>query len=95
VRDGGWQTTIGANLRGKTLGVVGFGNIGKEVARIGVAFGMEVLAWSQNLTQEAAGAAGATLVDKETLFRRPDIVTIHLVLSGRTKGLSARMSSRS
>jgi len=87
VRDGGWQTTIGANLRGKTLGVVGLGNIGKEVARIGVAFGMEVLAWSQNLTQEAASAAGATLVDKETLFRRPDIVTIHLVLSGRTKGL--------
>jgi phosphoglycerate dehydrogenase-like enzyme len=87
VRDGGWQTTIGANLRGKTLGVVGLGNIGREVARIGVAFGMEVLAWSQNLTQEAANAAGATLVDKETLFRRPDIVTIHLVLSGRTKGL--------
>jgi phosphoglycerate dehydrogenase-like enzyme len=87
VRDGGWQTTIGANLRGKTLGVVGLGNIGKEVARIGVAFGMEVLAWSQNLTREAASAAGATLVDKETLFRRPDIVTIHLVLSGRTKGL--------
>ena len=70
VRDGGWQTTIGANLRGKTLGVVGLGNIGKEVARIGVAFGMEVLAWSQNLTREAASAAGATLVDKETLFRR-------------------------
>lgn len=87
VRDGGWQTTIGANLRGKTLGVVGLGNIGKEVARIGVAFGMEVLAWSQNLTREAASAAGATLVDKETLFRRLDIVTIHLVLSGRTKGL--------
>jgi phosphoglycerate dehydrogenase-like enzyme len=87
VRDGGWQTTVGASLRGKSLGVVGLGNIGKEVARIGVAFGMEVLAWSQNLTQETARAAGATLVDKESLFRRSDIVTIHLVLSGRTKGL--------
>ena len=87
VRDGGWQTTIGANLRGKILGVVGLGNIGREVARIGVAFGMEVLAWSQNLTREAASAAGATLVDKETLFQRSDIVTIHLVLSERSKGL--------
>jgi phosphoglycerate dehydrogenase-like enzyme len=87
VRDGGWQTTVGASLRGKSLGVVGLGNIGKEVARIGVAFGMEVLAWSQNLTQETARAAGAALVDKESLFRRSDIVTIHLVLSGRTKGL--------
>jgi phosphoglycerate dehydrogenase-like enzyme len=67
--------------------VVGLGNIGSEVARIGLAFGMNVIAWSQNLTQEKAGAAGASLVDKQTLFREADIVTIHLVLSQRTAGL--------
>ena len=87
VRNGGWQTSIGANLRGKCLGVLGLGNIGKEVARIGLAFGMTVIAWSQNLTTEIAGAAGATLVDKHALFRQADIVTIHLVLSRRTIGL--------
>jgi phosphoglycerate dehydrogenase-like enzyme len=87
VRDGGWQTRIGANLRGKCLGVVGLGNIGKEVARIGLAFGMTVIAWSQNLTTEIARAAGATLVDKDALFRQADIVTIHLVQSPRTTGL--------
>jgi phosphoglycerate dehydrogenase-like enzyme len=87
VRQGGWQIGLGANLRGKCLGVVGLGNIGSEVARIGLAFGMNVIAWSQNLTQEKAGAAGATLVDKQTLFRQADIVTIHLVLSQRTAGL--------
>jgi phosphoglycerate dehydrogenase-like enzyme len=87
VRDGGWQTGIGANLRGKCLGVLGLGNIGKEVARIGLAFGMTVIAWSQNLTVEIASAAGATLVDKHALFRQADFVTIHLVLSRRTTGL--------
>src|SRR4029077_20451379 len=75
------------NLRGKGLGVVGLGNIGREVARIGAAFGMKVIAWSQNLTEENASAAGAALVDKQTLFREADIVTLHLVLSGRTRGL--------
>jgi phosphoglycerate dehydrogenase-like enzyme len=87
VRDGGWQTSLGANLRGKCLGVLGLGNIGKEVARIGLAFGMTVVAWSQNLTAEAASAAGATLVDKPALFGQADIVTIHLILSRRTVGL--------
>jgi phosphoglycerate dehydrogenase-like enzyme len=87
VRQGGWQIGLGANLRGKCLGVVGLGNIGSEVARIGLAFGMNAIAWSQNLTQEKAGAAGATLVDKQTLFREADIVTIHLVLSQRTARL--------
>src|ERR1700739_842019 len=87
LRAGGWQTGLGSNLRGKTLGVVGLGNIGKEVARIGVAFGMRVIAWSQNLTEEKATAAGAILVDKQTLFREADVVTVHLVLSGRTRGL--------
>src|SRR3984885_7293290 len=87
LKAGGWQTGLGSNLRGKALGVVGLGNIGREVARIGVAFGMKVIAWSQNLTEEKASAAGATFVDKQTLFREADIVTLHLVLSGRTRGL--------
>ena len=87
LKSGGWQTGLGSNLRGKTLAVVGLGNIGKEVARIGLAFGMKLIAWSQNLTEEKASAAGATLVDKQTLFREADVVTVHLVLSGRTRGL--------
>ena len=87
LRAGGWQTGLGANLRGKTLSIVGLGNIGKEVARIGLAFGMKVIAWSQNLTGETASAAGAALVDKQTLFREADVVTVHLVLSRRTRGL--------
>jgi phosphoglycerate dehydrogenase-like enzyme len=87
VRAGGWQLTVGDNLHGKTLGVLGLGNIGAEVARIGLAFGMEVIAWSQNLTAEKAQTSGARLVSKEELFRGADILTIHLVLSQRTKGL--------
>jgi phosphoglycerate dehydrogenase-like enzyme len=63
------------------------GNIGREVARIGLAFGMKVIAWSQNLTDEKASAAGATLVGKQTLFREADVVTVHLVLSSRTRGV--------
>src|ERR1700739_1953096 len=90
LKAGGWQTGLGANLRGKRLGIVGLGNIGKEIARIGLAFGMKVIAWSQNLTEETASAAGATLVDKPTLFREADVVTVHLVLSGRTRGLIGR-----
>jgi phosphoglycerate dehydrogenase-like enzyme len=87
LRAGGWQTGLGSNLRGKSLGVVGLGNIGREVARIGLAFGMKVIAWSQNLTEEKASAAGASLVDKQMLFREADVVTVHLVLSNRTRGL--------
>ena len=87
LKAGGWQTSLGANLRGKSLGVIGLGNIGRAVACIGLAFGMKVIAWSQNLTEEKARAAGATLVDKQTLFREADVVTVHLVLSSRTKGL--------
>jgi phosphoglycerate dehydrogenase-like enzyme len=87
LKAGGWQIGLGSNLRGKCLGVVGLGNIGREVARIGVAFGMKVIAWSQNLIKEKASAAGAILADKQTLFREADVVTVHLVLSGRTRGL--------
>ena len=87
LRAGGWQRTIGESLHGKTLGVLGLGNIGSEVAQIGLTFGMEVIAWSQNLTADKAEACGARLVSKEELFRGADILTIHLVLSPRTKGL--------
>jgi phosphoglycerate dehydrogenase-like enzyme len=87
LRASGWQVGIGSNLQGKSLGVVGLGNIGKEVARIGLAFGMKVIAWSQNLNDEKASAAGAVFVDKQTLFREADIVTVHLILSRRTRGL--------
>ena len=69
LRAGGWQLTVGEALHGKSLGVLGLGNIGSEVARIGLAFGMEVIAWSQNLTTERAEACGARLVSKEELFR--------------------------
>jgi len=87
LRDGLWQKSIGEELSGKTLGVLGLGNIGGQVARIGLALGMNVIAWSQNMTPEIAEAAGAKLVSKDELFREADILTIHLVLSARTKGL--------
>ena len=87
VRSGGWQQTVGVDLRGKILGVLGLGNVGSEVARIGSAFGMKLIAWSQNMTPEAAKATGAILVSKDQLFERADILTIHLVLSSRTRGL--------
>ena len=80
VRSGGWQKTVGADLRGKTLGVLGLGRIGSEVARIGKAFGMNLIAWSQNMTPQAAEAAGATLVSKNQLFEQADILTIHLAV---------------
>ena len=83
---GGWQRFVGDDLAGRTLGVLGLGNVGGAVARIGKVFGMEVIAWSQNLTADRA-AHGAVLVTREELFRRADIVTVHLVLSGRTRGL--------
>ncbi|HZB93674.1 MAG TPA: D-2-hydroxyacid dehydrogenase family protein [Stellaceae bacterium] len=87
VRQGGWQTSIGRELDGRVLGILGLGNIGGQVARIALAFGMKVVAWSQNLTADAAAAAGATLVAREELFRIADVVTIHLILSKRTRGL--------
>jgi phosphoglycerate dehydrogenase-like enzyme len=87
LRAGGWQRTVGDGLKGKTLGVLGLGNIGSEVARIGLAFGMDVIAWSQNLTADKAQTCGVRLVSKEELFRNADILTIHLVLSQRTRGM--------
>ena len=87
VRKGGWQAAIGRDLHGKILGVLGLGNVGGPVARIGLAFGMRVIAWSQNMTTDIANVAGASLVAKNDLFRQADVVTIHLVLSKRTRGL--------
>jgi phosphoglycerate dehydrogenase-like enzyme len=87
LRSGGWQRTVGDGIRGKTLGVLGLGHIGSEVARIALAFGMVVIAWSENLTPEIAKSHGARWVSKEELFRQSDILTIHLVLSNRTRGL--------
>jgi phosphoglycerate dehydrogenase-like enzyme len=87
IREGGWQVSVGRELSGRVLGVLGLGRIGARVARIGEAFGMEVIAWSQNLTPEAAAEAGATHVSKEELFGRSDVLTIHMKLSERSAGL--------
>ncbi len=87
MRDGGWQNTIGTILSGRTLGLLGLGRIGKRMAAYGRAFGMNVIAWSSNLTAEAAQAGGARLVSKDDLFRLSDIVSIHVQLSDRTRGI--------
>ena len=86
-RAGEWQVTMGEGLQGKTLGVIGLGRLGSQVARIGGAFGMNLVAWSQNLTAERAAELGAELVSKDELLSEADFVTIHLVLSDRTRGL--------
>ncbi|MEJ0051055.1 MAG: D-2-hydroxyacid dehydrogenase family protein [Methylovirgula sp.] len=87
LRAGGWQQSVGEEIKGKTLGILGLGNIGSEVARIGRAFGMETIAWSERLTKERADEVGARLVSKDELFRDADIVSIHLVLADATRGL--------
>lgn len=87
LRSGSWQLYLGNELQGKTLGVLGLGRIGSAVAAIGRAFGMEVITWSQNLTAGAARGSGADLVSKDELFQLSDVLTIHLVLSDRTRGL--------
>lgn len=91
-RSGGpWQQTVGSDLQGRRLGLLGLGKIGQCVARVGLAFEMDVVAWSQNLTQERAAAAGVRLVaSKAELLETSDIVSIHLVLSSRTRGLLGR-----
>ena len=87
MRSGAWQSTIGVGLNGKVLGILGLGKLGSEVARVGRAFQMEVIAWSQNLTAEHASSLGAARGEKDELFQRADFVTIHLILSKRTRGL--------
>ena len=86
LRAGNWQQAIGFELSGKTLGIVGLGKIGTRIAGYGRAFGMDVLAWSQNLTEETAAAAGARRVSKEELFTESDVVSLHLRLSPRSEG---------
>ena len=87
MRLGGWQNTIGGDLAGATLGLLGLGRLGKRMAPVAQAFGMEVLAWSQNLDPEEARAAGAEPVEKLALFERADIVSVHYKLSERSRGL--------
>ena len=84
---GGWQTTLGFDLEGRTLGIIGLGNLGAKVGKIGNAMGMKVIAWSENLTDERAREQGAERVEKDELFKRSDVVSIHSVLSPRTRGL--------
>jgi phosphoglycerate dehydrogenase-like enzyme len=87
LRAGRWQETVGVGLDGKVIGIVGLGNIGAQVAEVARAFHMSIIAWSQNLTEARAAECGARLVTKEQLLREADIVTIHLQLSPRTRGL--------
>ncbi len=87
MREGSWITTLGIDMQGKTLGIVGLGRLGTKMAQIARAFDMNVIAWSQNLTAEQAAQAGATRVDKADLFRQADFITIHYKLGERSRGL--------
>ena len=87
LRAGGWQIGLGGDLHGKTLGVLGLGSIGQKVAQFAKVFGMRVIAWSENLTPQRAAESGVTWVSKRELFEQADILTIHLVLSDRSRGL--------
>jgi len=91
LREGGWQTpATGFGLRDKVLGILGLGRLGREMARIGQAFGMRIIAWSENLISERAAEAGAVRVEKADLFRMSDVLTVHLLMSERTRGLVGR-----
>jgi phosphoglycerate dehydrogenase-like enzyme len=87
IREGGWAFRPGVPLRGKTLGIVGYGSIGRPVARVGLALGMRVLAFNRSLTQEAARADNVTAADLDTLFRNSDVISIHLPLNDATRGM--------
>ncbi|BBY27345.1 D-2-hydroxyacid dehydrogenase family protein [Mycolicibacterium sediminis] len=87
VADGGWQTTVGRELDRRVLGVLGLGRIGSRMARIGAAFGMDVVAWSQNLTPDAAADAGVRYLPRDEFFATADVLTVHLKLSERSRGL--------
>lgn len=87
LRAGKWQQGLGGDLHGKTLGILGLGSIGQRVAQFGQVFGMKVIAWSENLTAERAEQAGVTHVSKQQLFEQADVLSVHLVLSERSRGL--------
>jgi phosphoglycerate dehydrogenase-like enzyme len=87
LRAGGWQRGVGRMLHGATLSVLGLGHLGAQVARVGLAFGMDVVAWSANLTAARCDDLGVSLVERDELFRRADVLTVHLRLSDRTEGL--------
>ena len=87
LREGGWQSTIGPELAGRTLGILGLGRLGRRMAAIARAFEMELIAWSRNLTAEEAASAGVEAVERDELFSRADVLTIHTRLSDRTRGL--------
>jgi phosphoglycerate dehydrogenase-like enzyme len=87
LRLGGWQTTVGTDLSGKTIGILGLGNIGQKIASYAHVFDMKVIAWSPNLTAEKAKEHNATLVSKKDLFKEADFVTIHMVLSSHSKDI--------
>jgi len=86
-KSGGWQTTIGGDFKGKTMGILGMGRVGSKIAAYAKAFDMNIIAWSPNLTAEKAAESGAQLVSKEELFKQADFVTIHMVLSDRSRGI--------
>ncbi|MFM9380717.1 D-2-hydroxyacid dehydrogenase family protein [Pseudomonas sp. UV AK001] len=87
LRAGQWQRGLGGDLHGKTLGILGLGSIGQRVAQFGQVFGMRVIAWSENLTAERAEQAGVTYASKQQLFEQADVLSVHLVLSDRSRGL--------
>ena len=87
MKAGGWQTRPGYDLAGKTMGMLGLGKLGSAVARVANAFDMKVIAWSQNLTDARAAECNARKVDKDTLFKESDVISVHLVLSDRSRGL--------
>ncbi|MGY2338570.1 D-2-hydroxyacid dehydrogenase family protein [Pseudomonas sp. SDO5532_S415] len=87
LRDGKWQQGLGGDLHGKTLAILGLGSIGQRVAQFGQVFGMRVIAWSENLTAERAAQVGVTYVSKQELFEQADVLSVHLVLSDRSRGL--------
>jgi phosphoglycerate dehydrogenase-like enzyme len=87
LREGLWQQGLGGDLHGKTLAILGLGSIGQRVAQFGQVFGMRVIAWSENLTPERAAQVGVTHVSKQALFEQADVLSVHLVLSDRSRGL--------
>ncbi len=87
MHDGGWQGDVPVGMKGKTLGVLGLGHLGSKLAKVGLALDMNVIAWSENLTEERCAEVGVGYADKETLFKESDAISIHLVLSDRARGL--------